>query len=686
MSENVLLHYSWLPLPGPAPSINPGIAPFSNFFQQYTFIKQKHSKNDAYFYYNSFKIFVSALPFDFFDNPITYFSLFSPVTTFRFVINNTLRESQFYTQSSQQIPNIDVYYLPLNWITSDVTYSDNAGLTRGINNSFYRIFSIGYKVISFCKGFSNPDIYSNPSAPAFLKKNGTIVPAKPAPDGKPLAIDADYINPTHLVDPMNTSQSPLVRSLIIYFVPGAIAQLEEIVVGWLNNLYAGTIPGYLRNEVAVYGRPTFPPPNNVLLNKFQYVQIDSLFVGNSTMPLLGIFPVPSVPTGGPNTIIDTILVAQKPIIGNTQLGWPDNGHATAFYNGMQQVQYTAVLPNTNVDVNGNIISGLKWTYMVTTDVYQAQYQISFRGAKIPPNYGFWTRAGSYPYTFPYGGISPFVNDNSLSYGKWIFIWDTNPMGTDYFWTNPSSAVTHTTFCYDVAPYYPKQLRQNVPQQTFGGPYIYSTDYTDNDNFYTMLSHNFNIIQFDALGFGGGLYNQPDAPNTNAFTYNNNLVGTFAMQPQNIFDDIPLSMAIKILGAGFQTRKYYNIKNTIVASLYLKNLNWTQRGPDALGFTYFDSDIIILDANKFSQCKEVSGELINSTTVAGDYFNDNSVLYMSTLTRNKYNQQIPIYINNDLECKYLFQPLTTLQNFFVTIVFNSFTVPSFANDPVILYFK
>jgi hypothetical protein len=680
MSETILLHYSWIKNP-----VNQLTQAPVNFFQQYTTIKQQYSKIDAYFYYKRFKIFVSALPYDFFNYFFNVWSLGTGVITFRFVINNSLKNDQFYTSTSFQIPNIDVYYLPFNWWTTDLTYSDQAGLSRAADNSFYRIYSIGYNVVSYCKGFTNPDIYSNPFAPqVYSRSTLNALPIKTAPNGKPINSALPTDNKFSLALSTATPSYAYFRYIIAYvFGSTPLLPIDQIYIS-----YNQFIPQYKQNYV--FAGPTLP--------QSYYYLIDSLFTSNtglqattptSTFPNLYFNSSAFGGTGVAN--IDCILVANKPIIGNNILV----KQRTPQYI-YQPVSYDQVV-RANVNSDGSFtpnVNGLYWIFAVKTDIAIAQYTITYFSpdGPLPDGMGVFTYAtqtfggNTWNVGNTYLGITPFVQFTT-TIGQYFLVWGKQPQSpNNLFYTQANTAITHGLTVYAEpgwGPFFPTALlRQNLSEQTI--PY-YGMPFDDEDWYQITDLHNFDQINF-IPSTSPPQINIGNSGQTTAVTFNSAIYTSSIPLPQTVVDDAPLSMCMKILGAGFQARKYYNIKHIVKGMLLLKNLTWT-----SISATQYQSSLITLDGQLFSTVNEISGEIALSTDIvylnslgAGDEVADNMTLYTSNVTKNKYSDLIPIYQNNNQEYKYSFQRPTTFQSFYL-VCDNFWTNPDPANT-VILYFK
>lgn len=693
MSNTILLHYVW--------NVNAILSNSgtTDFFDQYTYLKQLHGFKDAYFWYRGFKIYVSSLPYDFFNNPWTYFSTgpYAGVTTFRFTNNNYYKSYQFYLSNTENLPNADVYYLPLNWFTSDLTYSDNAGLTRGANNGFYRIFSIGFMVISYCKGLNAPDIYSNPFTPQVYDITGTPIalPLKTAPNGYAISLTNPNANNFQIVEVGNNSVQPVMRSLFIYMVPNATP---------LTNMYfecKGQNSNYSNNSVYAGPGSNF----GASIQQSSYYLLDTLYTTNRTgsggaarqYSNLGLNTTTYGGSGIAN--VDCIFCATKPIMGNNSLVCFDAGAGNRKYDGFQPVNWEQLIYGF-VNSTGQVepsTSGPYWLFPVTLDVSNATVTISVRdelGGNIPTNYYQWTLVGSPAEIQTFNPtLLTFTNDTSVSVGQFVLVWTSYPDTSQFEWffiNPPNTVITHSAYgnfplnnyAENFTPLYPSLPQLNYVSHRQG------IDYNDAKTIAIADTHSFDTINWDTRGTYA-INNSSTHPTATSFNLAvNSLLGSSNLN--TIVDDAPLSMAIKILAAGFQTRKYYQFRHLIKGMIVFTQLSWTPTTDQFGNGNTFQSQVIQLQSQLFEGVQEIGGEITPNTNVppnggGGDLTTQYSAVYFDFLATNIQTQYIPSAITNDTQIFLNFQKRTQLNSFTIIITNYGSQAPT-SQTNVIMYFK
>jgi len=608
----------------------------------YYTLMQKYSKKDAYFLYKGFKIYLSIFPKATLNLFLSKY-VNRQVLTIRFVRQNVLAKSQFYTQGTSQIPNVDVYWLPFNWISSDITYSDNAGLSRGANNGYFRVFSCGYSVVTFCRGLDAPDIFSNPQ-PVQLQgqTTGTIYPYKPEPNGQPLnsLVDANFL----VQLPANF------RSLVIYPLNTPIA-LQYVLftnqmlntASWSNNQIVGIVP-----------RPV------------KFFQMDSLYEiqGYRTVPTgsTGRFRVqlnPSITV--PFTYIDTILSTTKPIIGNGSVVTFDTRQT------FQTPYFAEQIVPGDLDVAGNVVpSTTSYILFISLDVATAQTRYRFVGTTPPTHFGIWIY-NAITVAPQFIGVAPYVN-NSTTYGFLAFIWRgfTSPPkqemgGENIFYATPQTVLIHQGLMYSANDTHVPQF-ENIFEDVLE-TYIPGTTYgIDQSNDWSLavdILHNFERVDTRQ----GGIFK----PSTTMAAYNSSASSFNGYDDTYFswFDDTPLSQAIKILPEGFQFRNYYQIRHLVKNTLTFTNLTWTQSIDEG---TVWKSNPITLNMVQFGQFEYITGRIVANLETNLVYLGllDNVTLAVNVVQNNDYGQRLIVYSQNETEQQFIVHQLKDLSYFYFTI--------------------
>lgn len=608
-------------------------------------LQQQYKKIDCYVMYKEFKVFLSIFPQFILKYFLPFFS--KPCLTIRFVSNNWLRKPQFYNQTSNQIPNVDVYFLPLNWVTTDITYSDNAGLSRAANDSFYRVFSVGYTVVTFCRGPGQPNLFGNPHA-AHLAVAGVPLPYKTTPNGQPISTSQTFT----LVYPQ------VFRNLIVYPLPPPTSP-NHMTTFQITNNYMDPAT-MIDNRIRVSGAMV----NVTDLDQMQFFQVDSFFQTQSDNPgPLRTIQLDINPAGGGPAYIDTVLLTTTPIIGNNVLVDPGANFGLEFHTGSELIQ-------GDLDAFGNIIpSTTSWLIIINFDVAQMEGLVFAFTNINPDRNGIWLSSctaqqctPAFAGTFPYTGLA-------TSFAKYALIWDTGTTPAfDIGGNNAFLALTKSPFIYyigvlptnNTAVPFIKQFQRVL--KNFNDPATLNNTVpiakSDGFNYTVFSGHDFSTIR-SALGITfQTIFTAP--------TYNTTYVfGT--PSPRNNFtsfpifmDDTPLSQTVKFLPEGFQFRNYYQITHLVKNTMILYNLVWTVTSEE--GVPNLTSNTISLPQVMFSKLKMLTGQIAYNTSVNYAGTLEAVTLKAKGLTKgNDYNQTLPLFLANDGEYEFISQEVDSLTN-------------------------
>jgi hypothetical protein len=141
-------------------------------------ILNKYNYVDAYFYYYNYTVFVKkcfANSFQFFDDPINWFSLHSNYIILYWIDSNSARRiptRNYYFFLSDSKPTDPIFYIPFNWESNGIIFADNSASTRTANNSTAKIFSVGKKILSKIQFLTDNDAYSDPKPTIVEDSNG----------------------------------------------------------------------------------------------------------------------------------------------------------------------------------------------------------------------------------------------------------------------------------------------------------------------------------------------------------------------------------------------------------------------------------------------------------------------------------------------------------------------------------
>lgn len=648
---------------------------------------QKYNKSDAYVYHKGFKVYLSIFkPLQILDN-LVFIMFLRPRITIRFVADNTLAKAQWFLQNANQIPNVDVYYLPLNWVTPDLTYSDQSGLTRASNNAYFRVFSCGFNVITFCRGSGDsdtPDIFGNPQPLSFYSSpSGNIIPYKSGPNGQPLVPDTSQT--------IKLKSPASFRNLIVYPLqkPGNNLQFFEVIntlqppADWQTNIVA-TAGGKLTNV-------------KTSLQSYQYFQIDTVYqtqtdtysVDDKSLAIAW-----NVPTPFPYTDIDCILGSTTPIMGNNVLFDLGSGFP------LQLFEFTD-LTRGHFDSLGNIVTSpgdVSYVFkMAIQDLHTFLPVIVFCDP-LPNSVATWNINAGVEDRPVYFGLVPYSNlGTNGSYGYYGLQWNKRPNldldgRKNYFFTTPKSYISQWLMVKsddDRAPW-------NMIMSKIGIPYL-NTDMnfprtvgnirSDNYKYAVYMGHQFNGLYFEL---------EPDRrnkvlniPNNDPAQFNTNFIisqGNIFTRSSALFDDQPLSNSIKILPEGFQFRNYYQLKYLIHNTITISNpaaLVWNYSTDNGLNIGI--SDPISLNNIQFGQLQIITGRLVSNFTGTNKGANVNTILYATLYSNTIYGQQLPIMLANEETIQYISHKVTSFNSISFTIKSEYELIEMIGNATILLYF-
>lgn len=127
--------------------------------------KNMYRLNDAFFYYYKTRIYLSKLPSpNWLGFRMNWGSIEKEVLTLYFVACTPLEGEYQFSYSTQFFPTQSIYYIPFNFLTKGVVFTDNVGTTRTADGSTAKIFSVGKKILSTINASVAPRAFSDPQA------------------------------------------------------------------------------------------------------------------------------------------------------------------------------------------------------------------------------------------------------------------------------------------------------------------------------------------------------------------------------------------------------------------------------------------------------------------------------------------------------------------------------------------
>lgn len=282
----------------------------SFFSEMFFFILNKYSVQDAFFLYNDQRVFISKLSPAFFDNILNWDQFGLNHIQLWFIKDSFLADRQFYYKTTTY-QNEDILFVPTNWLTSEAVFTENSGQTKTVGDSSARLFSIGKTIISLINEAIEPDAYS------------AVVPIRNASGTFKVAANNQEF-PGRQAEPLN--------SRLYYFWGGSVnfcdfPYFNQVIVKTTNN--ADCEPGMITavqvsSQSQVYSLSSQSAITNAFAgsaaatntwfrNKTKNTFIICNMRGLKTFKIAGLY----LWHYGSNPVLDIVLLARRPIIGNT---------------------------------------------------------------------------------------------------------------------------------------------------------------------------------------------------------------------------------------------------------------------------------------------------------------------------------------------------------------------------------
>lgn len=655
---------SYCVITGP-PTTSTLVTPTTYFSKFYSFLRNTYSVYDSYFYYRDQRIFVSKIKPEFLDYAENWNALGCNVLVIYNLSKLSNLSGQQFFYKSKNYPGIDLYYLPFNFYTTNLVYSDNSALVRSANNLYFRIFSIGSKVVSLINEDIEPNVFSNPT-PATISV-GSIEYVKDTPNGTPI-VSASFVD---IVKPQVFDQ------LIIYPL-GPLA--DVIVTGFSDALYYTEVV----EEATVNANLKY-----FLLetNRIKQTSVAEPVSLDNTL----------------STFYDTIYTAIKPVIGNNNLYLDKRPTATIPTNRDYQAVTIPDLSPGDIDTNGNVVPDPnKFYFRVTRTSAQPTNQSFYVYAQnicnplcqptsvAALNYGtqlydydafstFFLGTNSYPNDFfyiwnrnqlsqwPIGGFFDAVPADSKSYLINRYnAQSTEFKGEDINYNIAVSNVANSSFLPD----------DKLPTSEYGSNYLYT------NNFDLVARQNFDRIHYISSGsnlnFNSGTSGTGQGFSVNtqqdAFSLSLNQSGG-AIGDKFPIDGTPFQFGARFFPTSIDYPMYFSFKNIIKnmiripwnSSLSLDPVNFENLGlcfplrkNDDSTYT-FDLGQITAQFTKFAIAIQPYFNTLGGSTNTnlGGYLNYS---VYSTLGRRFRGSLIPSFISNEREQYSIWNEIVNLRNF------------------------
>jgi hypothetical protein len=170
----------------------------------------------GFFYYLKTRIYISKLPLgDWLNYRDNWSSINKSQLVIWFLRDRTDEESFQYYEKNIYTPSLSIFYLPFNFISRGVVFTDNCALTPSADGQTVKIFSLGKKIVSTINEALPANAYVNPSPTSGYTKEGVKWPVKYANNNELLVAKSSEYN---IETPYNFDQ-------IVIFPNGPIEKL-----------------------------------------------------------------------------------------------------------------------------------------------------------------------------------------------------------------------------------------------------------------------------------------------------------------------------------------------------------------------------------------------------------------------------------------------------------------------------
>ena len=134
-----------------------------------------YNLNCAYFIYKRYRVFLGkGVQYNFLDYIENIDSLGVIKLRIHFLKQIPAEGLFQWDFKNNQVPSKNTYFVPFNWVTQDVVFTSNTGLTRTSNNLTAQIFSINDKIISTVNEAIPAQAFTSIIPAILVDQNGTI--------------------------------------------------------------------------------------------------------------------------------------------------------------------------------------------------------------------------------------------------------------------------------------------------------------------------------------------------------------------------------------------------------------------------------------------------------------------------------------------------------------------------------
>lgn len=284
----------------------------SYFSNMYFFILNKYSVKDAYFIYNDQRVFISKLGYEYFDDIIGW-DQFGICHLQLWFIQNSFLSSRQYFYKTNTYQNEDIYFLPTNWITTDIIFTENSGLTKTIGGSSARVFSLGKTIISYINEYIEPEAYS--SVVPFRGEDGSYkIRANNQELSKRFSNTGNVVTYYFWAGAVSYIDFPIYNQQLFKMTDDSNVEAAMVFNNQVNN----KSPYYIFQNSAAVIDPFASPQSNPTYRNLRYTNKtkNAFMLVNLPMLKSGFGASFNVTHRDASPKVDVLLLARRPIIGN----------------------------------------------------------------------------------------------------------------------------------------------------------------------------------------------------------------------------------------------------------------------------------------------------------------------------------------------------------------------------------
>jgi hypothetical protein len=516
----------------------------SNLFS----LVQQYSLRSIYFIYRMQRIYLNTIGNTYLDDP-TNWSQFGTNIIIFYLSNEILNGQQFF-YSTQNLPNVPVYFNPLNFYETSLVQTDGSYYMLTVNNRRYKIFSCGKTIFSFIIEGIPPNA-TGTTEPALLQV-GSDAYFKVEPNGKELFTSSTM----KIIAPNNFNQ-------IIYY------PLDKS----LNNVSVESLQVQTKDYEDYVDQAVNLPVNS----RYFLQQLSNNINIQPSVASSGLDVTQNAPFK-----IDTVFCSKIPQIGCATV-------QNMFSNYI--CPYTLInrrqMLNLHVDsTTGNIVTATNTNnYIYIYDMYYSNYsagiEVLITYTNVSNENQFPTRVHYYDLNGSYiNVIEPYKSPLKFSGSRLIFEWDNASELSSF--DIPCQSINAMLYL-TVKPPVKLSIRDAKPSPLLFNDYLSDTSghfniangilSSSRGNFGMILMKVYNTIRFASGALNHYSNDQPEAIFLKNISEAQKLAEYIGMSKYTsaFTDQNPFNLGIRIMPNSFDFRSYFKFNHLTSSSITIETL-------------------------------------------------------------------------------------------------------------------